>query len=388
MNQTRSTPFRVVIVGGGVAGLEAALALQELAGEWIATTLLTPSTEFVYRPMRVREPFAASAARHYPLEEISRDVGVTLVHDAFGWLDPDRRQVHTEAGATLDYDALLLAPGARSRPRFEHAVTLDDSRLDEQLHGLIQDVEGGYVHKLAFLAPSPMPWPLPLYELALLTARRAYEMNVDMSITLATPEDAPLAVFGAQASEAVERLLEEHGVLTLTSTYCETPEPGQVSVHPGSRRLYVDRIVALPWLVGPSLPGVPGRSVGGFIPVDAHCRMPGLERVYAAGDVTDFAIKHGGIAAQQADTAAQAIAALAGAAVRPERFKPVIRGVLLGGEKPLYLSAHITGGHGSTSEVGETPTWSPAGKIAARYLGPYLESLDTAALRSAGGSSG
>jgi sulfide:quinone oxidoreductase len=116
--------------------------------------------------------------------------------------------------------------------------------------------------------------------------------------------------------------------------------------------------------------------------------MPGLERVYAAGDVTDFAIKHGGIAAQQADAAAQAIAAVAGAAVRPERFKPVIRGVLLGGEKPLYLSAHITGGHGSTSEVGETPTWSPAGKIAARYLGPYLESLDTAALRSAAGSSG
>jgi sulfide:quinone oxidoreductase len=381
MKQTGSTPFRVVIVGGGVAGLEAALALHELAAERVATTLLSPWPEFVDRPMRVLEPFAGSAARRYSLEEISRDIGFTLVTDAFKWLDPDRRQVHTEASATLDYDTLLLAPGATLRPYFDHALTLDDSRLDEQLHGLIQDVDGGYVHKLAFLAPSPMPWPLPLYELALLTARRAYEMNVDVSVTLATPEDAPLAVFGTQASETVERLLEDHGILTLTSTYCETPEPNQVVVHPGSRRLHVDRIVALPRLVGPALSGVPGTSAGGFIGVDAHCRLPALERVYAAGDVTDFPIKHGGIAAQQADVAAQAIAALAGAAIRPEPFHPVIRGVLLGGEKPLYLSAHVTGGHGLTSEVAETPTWSPESKIAARYLGPYLESLNQVAMR-------
>ena len=378
----------MIIVGGGVAGLEASLALADLAPDRTDVTMITPNTEFVYRPMAVREPFAYGAAHRYALAPIVRDAGARLLPGELGRIDPARRTIVTKEEEQIEYDALLLALGAKAVPRYPHALTIDDSRMDETLHGLIQDVEGGYVHSLAFVSPESIAWPLPLYELALLTARRAYEMNVDMSITLATPEDAPLAVFGAQASEAVERLLEEHGVLTLTSTYCETPEPGQVSVHPGSRRLYVDRIVALPWLVGPSLPGVPGRSVGGFIPVDAHCRMPGLERVYAAGDVTDFAIKHGGIAAQQADTAAQAIAALAGAAVRPERFKPVIRGVLLGGEKPLYLSAHITGGHGSTSEVGETPTWSPAGKIAARYLGPYLESLDTAALRSAGGSSG
>jgi hypothetical protein len=79
--------------------------------------------------------------------------------------------------------------------------------------------------------------------------------------------------------------------------------------------------------------------------------------------------------------AAQAIASLAGEAIRPEPFHPVIRGVLLGGDKPLYLSAYITGGHGSTSEVGETPRWSPASKIDARYLGPYLESLDRVAPR-------
>jgi sulfide:quinone oxidoreductase len=381
MNPSTNTPFRVLIVGGGVAGLEAALALRELAGERVVTTLLAPEAEFVYRPMRVREPFGYSEARHYPLADISRDTDIDLVRDAFKWLDPDGRRVHTEAGETLDYGALLLAPGATLKPRFQHALTLDDSQLDEQLHGLVQDVEGGYVHKVAFISPTPMPWPLPLYELALMTARRAYDMNVDVSVTLATPEDAPLAVFGSEASQAVERLLTENGILFIPSAHCETPAAGRVSISPGSRDLMVDRVVALPQLFGPSLPGVPLHAHNGFVPIDAHCKVIGLERVYAAGDATDFAVKFGGIAAQQADTAAEAIAALAGAPIEPQPFTPVLHGALLGGPRPLYLSAHVTGGHGSTSQVSEAPTSAPPAKIVARYLAPYLESRDRAALR-------
>jgi sulfide:quinone oxidoreductase len=381
MSSTTTTPFRVLIVGGGVAGLEAALALRELAGERITTTLLSGSPEFVYRPLRVVEPFAGNLARRYPLDEIARDIGAELVLDTFKWLDADRRLVHTDGGETLEYDALLLAPGAILRPRFKYALTLDDARLDEQLHGLIQDVEGGYVHKIAFLAPTPMPWPLPLYELALMTARRAYDMNVDVSITLVTPEEAPLAIFGKPVSDKLEELLEKNDILVLTSAHADTPEEGQVSIRPRGRRLYVNRIVALPELCGPSLSGVPTDAPNGFIPVDPHGRVQKLERVYAAGDAVDFPVKHGGIASQQADAAAEAIAALAGAPIDPKPFHPIIHGVLLGGDKPLYVSAHLTGGHGSSSEISETPTWSPASKIAAKYLAPYLESRDRAALR-------
>ncbi len=268
-------------------------------------------------------------------------------------------------------------------PRFKHVLTIDDKRLDELLHGLIQDVEGGFVHRLAFIVPGRVGWPLPVYELALMTAARARDMNIELSITIATPEDTPLAIFGRGASEAVRELLEEHGVLTITSAYCEVPEPGRIAINPGSRHLHADRIVAMPELYGPSVPGVPGGSVGGFIPIDIHCKVPGLDGVYAAGDATDFAIKHGGIAAQQADVAAQAIAALAGVAPEPSPFHPVIRGILLTGGKPRYLSAHVTGGHGSSSEISETPTWSPASKIAAKYLAPYLEQHDRLARSNA-----
>ena len=369
-------PFNVLIVGGGVAGLEAALALRELGGERVATTMLAPNLEFVYRPMTVREPFGYAVAQRYSLAEIAQDIGLELRSDAFKWLDPERRVVHTEQGEQLSYDALLLALGARLYPRYKHAITIDDRHLDELLHGLVQDVEGGHVRSLAFVIPPGRAWPLPVYELALLMAGRAYDMNVELSITIATPEDAPLAIFGLGVSESIRQLLEENAITTITSAQCEIHEPGRVSIGPGSRHLDADRIVALPELVGPSVPGVPGGPEAGFIPVDMHCKVRGLERVYAAGDATDFAIKHGGIAAQQADVAAQAIAALAGLAAEPESFRPEINGLLLTGGKPRYLSGHVAGGHGSSSEISDTPAWSPATKIVAKYLGPYLDARD------------
>ncbi|MBV9166264.1 MAG: hypothetical protein JO342_08925 [Solirubrobacterales bacterium] len=368
--------FRTLIVGGGVAALEGALALRDLAGDRVTVTLLAPEPDFVYRPLRVKEPFGLEQAQRYPLSEIARDIGVELVRDRFGWLDSESPVVHTDGGDRLSYDALLLALGARLHPAFSHGLTIDDRRLDEQLHGLIQDIETGYVRSLAFVAPSAMPWPLPIYELALMTAHRAYDMEVELSVTIATPEDAPLAIFGIDVSQAVEGLLSDRGIAVLGSAHCSVPEPGLVLIHPGGRELRVDRVVALPELFGPSTPGVPTGTHGGFIPVDVHCRVRGFDNVFAAGDATDFPIKHGGIAAQQADTAAMAIASLAGAAVEPGPFNPEIHAILLGADKPLYLSAHITGGHGSASEVSEEPTWSPPTKIAAKYLAPYLEARE------------
>lgn len=363
--------LEVVIAGGGVAGVEAALALRAIAGDRVALTLISPITDLVYRPLAVREPFAHGPAQRYPLKAVANDVGAELVCGALGWVDPGARTAHTQDGRALPYDALLVALGARQHPRYEHATTIDDRRMDELLHGLVQDVEEGYVESLAFVIPPRMAWPLPIYELALMTAARAYDMSVSPAITVITPEEAPLAIFGQAASRAVKGLLEEAGIETLTSAYAEIPETGQIVLHPGDRRVSVDRAVALPELFGPPVHGLP-LAQHGFLPVDQHCQVRGVERVWAAGDATDFAVKHGGIAAQQADTAAEAIAALAGAAIEPGPFDPVIHGILLTGERPRYLTAHITGGHGFSSEVSDAPTWSPATKIAAAHLGPYL----------------
>ncbi len=368
-------PKRVLIAGGGVAALETVLALHDLAPELTDVTVIAPNPDFHYRPMTVREPFAQGRARRYPLAPIISDAGASLICDELAWVDPENRIAHTKGDEQLEYDALVLALGAKATPRYRHAVTIDAAHMDEILHGIIQDVEAGHIKRLALVAPGRMAWPLPLYELALMTAGRAYDMNMDVQVTLVTPEDSPLAIFGQTASSAVAELLARSNVQTIHSAYAEVPKTGEVVINPGDRRLQVDRVIALPELYGPCVRGIP-LSEHGFLRVNPYGRVLDAEGVYAAGDCTEFPVKHGGVGSQQADVVAQSIAADAGAPVTPEPFHPVIHGMLLTGGKPLYLTAKITGGHGFSSELTETPSWSPPSKIATKYLAPYLDAQD------------
>jgi sulfide:quinone oxidoreductase len=376
---TERPQTEVVIVGGGVAALEGALALRARAGDLVQTTLLAPNPEFSYRPARVGEPFGHTAALSYQMERIATDAGLRRYEDSLKWVDTDARTVHTEGGLALEYDALLLAMGARTYASFKYPVTLDPERLDEQMRGVVQDAEGGYIHSIAFVIPSTQSWPLPIYELALMTATRAYEMNVELTVTLVTPEDAPLAVFGAETSQQVQELLDRRGIITYASSHMVMHEPHRLTVHPAGRQVAADQVITLPELRGPAVPGIPHRATGGFISTDRHGQVTGLERVFAAGDLTDFPIKHGGIAAQQADAAADAIAALAGADIVPQPLVPILRGVLWCGDRSLYMQGRVTGTHGSTTSVVSEPMWTPGTKIDARYLGPYLESINPAA---------
>ena len=370
-----SHPFRVVIAGGGVAALEAALALQELAGDRVATTIVAPNEEFVYRPLAVHEPFATGRVPRYPIAPIAEQAGATLIADELASVAPASRTILTRGGQTVGYEALILCLGARTNPAYPFATTLDDRRFDEQLHGLVQDIEGGYVKSVAFVSPHHMAWPLPLYELALMTSARAREMGIDVEISLTTPEAMPLAIFGPEASRTVAAVLANANISVATSAYASVPDANTVAMIPGTHRFHADRIVALPDLFGPAVRGL---SAGerGFIPVDPGLRVRGTKDIYAAGDATDFPVKFGGIAALQADTVARSIAARVGANVTEERFVPEIHGVLATGGKPLYLSARIAGGRGLGSVVSGEPEFAAQRKIAARYLGPVLERLD------------
>lgn len=374
-------PLPVLIAGGGVAALELALALGEIAPAETDVTVLAPNDEFAYRPYAVREPFAYAPAMRYPLDRVLRRAGAKRRAEELAWVDTAAQVLHTASGAELPYGALAIAVGAHARPRFAHAITIDDARLDELMHGLVLDVEEGSVKRLAFVIPARMAWPMPIYELALMTAARAFEMNVEIEITIVTPEETPLAIFGGRASDAVEEMCRQAGIRVIASAYAEVFAAGEIAIDPGDRRLVVDRIVALPELYGPAVRGVP-TAQHGFIRVDRYGQVPDAGPVFAAGDAVDFPVKHGGISSQQADVAALSIAALAGAKVQREQFKPVLRGTLLTGGRPRYLSARITGGHGFASEISDAPMWSPAGKIVAKHLGPCLQALDAEAAAS------
>src|SRR5829696_7940080 len=248
-------PTNVLITGGGPAALEAALALHRLAGEKVSTTLLAPESNLTYRPLSVLAPFAAGGATTYPLERMARDAGFTQIRGRLASVDPAAHTVTTVTGGRIPYEVLLVASGARPVETIPRALTFSGSLTDqERLHGLVQDVEGGYVRRVAFVVPAGSSWPLPLYELALMLAERAYSMWVDLELHFVTPEAAPLALFGPEASREVAGLMTEAKIALHTSSHAELEAPGRLRLAPGGRALEVPRIVTLPRLQGPAIP--------------------------------------------------------------------------------------------------------------------------------------
>jgi sulfide:quinone oxidoreductase len=241
-------------------------------------------------------------------------------------------------------------------------------------------------------------WALPVYELALMTAAHAQEQGATAArVWIVTPEEEPLQLFGPAAAEAIEPLLKARGIVLRTSS-----RPALVRdralVLAGGGEVYAQRVITLPVLEGPRLRGLP-HDQHGFVPVDAHGRVSGLDDVYAAGDVTAFPLKQGGLAAQQADAVAESIAAELGVPIEPTPFTPVLRGLLITGGAPLYLRAEpqrlergatvaieaapLRASSRDASSAAGQPLWWPPAKIAGRYLGPFLATARPRPLGSA-----
>jgi len=375
--------MNVVIAGGGVAALEAAIALRDLAGDRVDITMLAPEEDFVFKPLSVGEPFALGDAQRLPLKRFARDLGVELVQDGLASVSPSSRMLRTTGGDELKFDKLVIATGALREEPFEHATTFRGQEDSEKLHGLIQDLEGQYARKIAFVVPGGVAWSLPLYELALMTARRAGEMSLDgVELTFVTPEERPLAVFGPGPSDEVRELLEQAGITVRCAVHAEVPRKGVVLLHPGEEELQADRIVTLARMRGHATRSLP-HDEDGFLPIDNHGRVVGIENVYAAGDGTNFPVKQGGIACQQADAVAEVIARSAGSSLEPRSFRPVLRGQLITGRESRFMRTNLSGREGDSAETSPEALWWPPTKVSGRYLSPYLHETEAAAEREA-----
>ena len=372
---------RVLIAGGGVAGLETLLALRMLAPDRLDITLVAPKLKFLNKSMSVDGPFKPKRARGIRLERMLAELDARWIRARLERVEHERRVAVARDGERLSYDILVIALGARPdrwvhRSLFHrdgsHPLIFCDGRDSPDYRVLLDRLHDGRVKKLAFVRPAGPTWPLPLYDLALMTAAEcASHAGCEPELSLITPEEEPLGLFGHHASASVRRLLDDSGITLHTASYGEYGPPGWLQIHPGNRGIEIDRVVTEPRLVGPHLRGLPcDRS--GFIHVDGHGRVAGLDGVYAAGDVTGFPVKQGGLAAQQADAVAETIAATVGVEIDPQPFRPVLRGVLLTGGCPRFLRADVSGRAGDDSTVSRRPLWSPPNKLAGRYLAPYL----------------
>jgi sulfide:quinone oxidoreductase len=365
----------VVIAGAGVAGLEAALALRDLAGDRVEVTLHDPSREFAYRPFGIGEPYGTTRAFRYDRRRLSELCGASLHASAIAAVEPERRIAVSRDGERLPYDHLIVATGARMLWAVPGAVTYWGVADEGQVGDLIADLRLGRLRRLAFTMPAGRSWVLPLYELALLAADVLDKTGNDRArITVVTPEGAPLEIFGPRAAGQTRALLAERRIDLVTGAQPLGFAAGRLRIDPGEA-IEMDAVITLPRLEGRRIGGIP-HDEDGFLAVDGHGRVAGLERVYAAGDVSSLLFKQGVFSTQQADTVAEAIAAATGAGIEPRAAGPQVRAVLWTGQGPLYLA----GGNGEMDGGVSSPSQRHLellhnGRLAARYLSPLVDSL-------------
>ena len=355
--------MRVVVAGGGVAGLEGLLALRALAGDRVDLTLVARDPEFTYRPLAVAEPFALGHAYRVPLSQFTDEAGAELVLDSTVGVDDRAGEVRLGKSGARSFDALLVAPGATPVEGLAGATTWWPGGDPEVYGGLLRDMDEGYSKQIAIVVPPGAVWPLPAYELALMTAGEARDMgHDDVVVTVVTPERRALSLFGDEPSEAVTEELHRAGVQLKTGAVARR-EGAELVLEPSGERLRSQRIYAIPRLIGPALDGLP-HDEEGFIVAGDDGRVEGCERTWAAGDAVVSPLKFGGLATHQARRAAAAIARAAGVTDAPDPGEPVIHGRLLTGRGARRLRAR--------GDAEGAPLWWPQGKIAGEYLPRWL----------------
>jgi sulfide:quinone oxidoreductase len=352
----------IVIAGGGVAGLEALLALRAMARDRVRLTLIAPDPDFSYRPLAVAEPFGLGHAHRVALSRFAADADAELIVDAVVGVDDDAGEVRLRDGGSRAFEALIAAPGGRAVAGVKGATTWWPGGDAESYGGLLRDIDEGYAKRIAIVIPPGAVWPLPAYELALMTAGEAEAMGQpDVKITVVTPEREPLTLFGEHAAKAVGEELSWAGVDVVTGVVARG-ESGGLMLEPGGDRLDVQRVFAVPRIVGPGLDGL-ACDEEGFILTREDGRVRGTRRTWAAGDGIASPVKFGGLATHQARIAAAGVAKLAGVSVT-DPGEPVLHGRLLVGRRTRRLR-----GRGDAEGA---PLWWPHGKVAGEFLPRWL----------------
>ena len=281
---------KVLVAGGGVAGLEAMLALRATAPARFDIELVTPQRHVTSRSFATGPPFLHATADRAELATITAEHGVRLTRDALELVEPDLHEVLTQGGARRSYDVLVLALGTRP------AISVPGAMAFRGLQDLVA-VTGALdtVTSVSYIASSTAMWTAPLYELAVQTAAWATHRRKRLDVLVVTAE---------RVGESLSARLGEAGVEVVDEAVVDRFSGGVLELADG-RRIEVGLAVALPHLAGPIVRGMPSRSRDGFTAVDESGQVAGVADVYAVGDMTGRCV----LAVEQAGAAAGAIAA-------------------------------------------------------------------------------
>jgi sulfide:quinone oxidoreductase len=174
-------PRRVVICGGGVAAVEALLALRAHLSVGVEMHLVAPNRQFVYQPLAVAAPFDLAETHQLDLAEIADDQNAKLHVDSLVSVEPAARRVRLASDALLRYEALVVAVGARRRDWLTCALHFAGASDVTPFRALLERLESGAERRLAFVSPAGVSWTLPLYE-------RGAALEVDEVVALSQLE--------------------------------------------------------------------------------------------------------------------------------------------------------------------------------------------------------
>src|SRR5215216_5745294 len=152
--------------------MEALLALRDLAHDRVELAMVSADPDFRYRPMAVDEPFSLTPYERKELEPAVTELGARFIGDAVRSIQPDDHVAELANGEPVSYDVALVCVGASARPAFAHGFSFVVPGPPLDATDLIERARDPDPHRIAFVVPSGVTWALPIYELALLTAKR------------------------------------------------------------------------------------------------------------------------------------------------------------------------------------------------------------------------
>ena len=399
-----SSPARptIVVAGGGPAALEALLTVRErLLARDVDLCLITPNRTFAYRPLSSVAEFATHPPHEVAVTDLARFCEARLIEDGVVHVDEEAGELLTHDGDLVRFDYLLLAVGtSKAQPP---VGWLGWPRQGDPLllRRLADEFEAGEAREIGVVVPADTGWPLAGIELALILGWAARATGSRSRVRLLAEEPRPLATLGKVAEDAVEVELRQAGVEPLGGVVAgEAPAPGQdpgldpvavalgrtlaarqqrertrIEVVVAEERMEFDRILILPPSRGPDIGGLAADR--GYLLTDAHGQVLGSERVWAAGNCTASPVKHSAVAVLQADAAADALAAAAGARVKPPPFQVELRGILVTGAAERWWSENMPPVEGL--EPATHCLWWPPGGVVGGRLAHYIAARDPSA---------
>lgn len=390
MQENAARP-RVLVLGGGFGGLEAAFYLRMKLGASADVTLVSDRDYFLFKPNTIYIPFGLDPDKlKVGLARPTRRKNIAFVRDRVREVDPDAKRVSTE-DHRLPYDFLVVATGADMRPEEvpglrEHAETIwtprEMLRLRLALYDLLERARSGEHRRVLFLVAPNNKCAGPLYELVFMLdtwlRRKGARANVDL--TLSTYEETYIQAFGPRLHEYVAGEFERRVIAGHTGHVARRVDPEAVHYENG-RSLPYDLLVAFsPYAAEVSYPALPGDDRG-FVETETGSRqVVGQPDVYAVGDAGDFPVKQAFLAFLQGDAAAEHICARV-LGTKPETaFRPTSMCVMeqfdtatfaqvplrLTGDpaRPIEVDPEAADGY----KVGSYATW----RLGKKALGYYL----------------